>query len=135
MSAGFSTINTVLKVGTTSEALAAVGKIKSYPQLFGVPDALETTDLEDTMQTFVPGVATNSAMEFTANWDKTEFNTYKGKENTDLYFELDFGASGAQGKFTWQGRLAVSVNEGAVNGIREMTISVFPSTAITFAAS
>lgn len=135
MSAGFSTINTVLKVGTAANSVAAIGKIKSYPQLFGVPDALETTDLEDVMQTYVPGVQSNSSMEFTANWDASEFNSYKSKENTDLYFELDFGASGAQGKFTWQGRLAVSVNEGAVNGIREMTISVFPSTAITFAAS
>lgn len=135
MSAGFSTINTVLKIGTSSSALAAIGKIKTYPTLFGQPDALETTDLEDTMQTFLPGVKSSDVMDFTANWDATQFNSYKEKEGADLYFELDFGASAAQGKFTWQGRLSVSVNEGSVNGIREMTIHVFPSTEITFAAS
>ena len=30
-------------------------RIKSYPDLGGTPDLLETTDLEDTWQTFVPG--------------------------------------------------------------------------------
>lgn len=132
MSAGFSTINTVLKIGTGS-SLTKITEIKSYPSLFGQPDALETTDLEDTIQTYVPGVASQDVMAFTCNWDKTKFSSLKALEGTTQSFELDFGASGAQGKFTWQGLLTMSVNEGSVNGIREMTINVFPSTGITFA--
>lgn len=132
MSAGFSTINTVLKIGTNS-SLTKITEIKSYPSLFGQPDALETTDLEDTIQTYVPGVASQDVMTFTCNWDKTKFSSLKALEGTTQSFELDFGASGAQGKFTWQGLLTMSVNEGSVNGIREMTINVFPSTGITFA--
>lgn len=135
MSAGFSTINTVLKWGASAQAVAQVTKIKSYPALFGQPEQLETSDMEDTMQTFVPGIQSVEAMDFTANWDATKFAAIKSDENKDLYFELDFGASASEGKFTWQGQLSVSANEGAVNGIREMTIHVFPSTVITFAAS
>lgn len=135
MSAGFSTINTVLKWSATQGSETQVTKIKSYPQLFGSPETLETTDMEDTMQTFVPGVQSIEAMDFTANWDAATFAAIKSDENKDLYFELDFGASASEGKFTWRGQLTVSANEGAVNGVREMTIHVLPSSAITFAAS
>ena len=67
MSAGMSTINTVLKAGTTASALTQLCKIKSYPQLGGEPESIETTDMEDKMQTFTPGVQSMSAMQFTAN--------------------------------------------------------------------
>lgn len=45
-----STISTSLFRGQTKMC-----RIKSYPDLGGTPDLLETTDLEDTWQTFVPG--------------------------------------------------------------------------------
>ena len=134
MSAGFSTINTSLKWGKAAASVAEVTKIKSYPQLFGVPEQLETTDLMDVMQTFVPGVQSVDSMEFTANWNDTLFAQIKEQENTDLYFELDFGVNAEQGKFTWQGQLSIRANEGGVNAVREMTIAVFPTTAITFVA-
>lgn len=75
MSAGMSTINTVLKAGTTASALTQLCKIKSYPQLGGEPESIETTDMEDKMQTFAPGVQSMSAMQFTANYDKEKFDT------------------------------------------------------------
>lgn len=62
MSAGMSTINTVLKAGATASALTQLCKIKSYPQLGGERETIETTDLEDNAQTFVPGVQSVSAM-------------------------------------------------------------------------
>lgn len=52
----YSTINTVLKTSTTSSGTyTQLCKIKSYPDLGGTPEQIETTDLEDTFQTFVPG--------------------------------------------------------------------------------
>lgn len=130
MSDGRSTINTVLKAGTTATALAKLCKIKSYPQLGGEPESLETTDLEDVMQTFVPGVQSVSAMQFTANYDKTTFDKIKTNSNTEQIYELDFGDSGKDGKYCWKGQHNIFVNEGSVNGIREMTISILPSTEI-----
>jgi hypothetical protein len=51
----YSTIDTVLKAGSSAANVAQLCKIKSYPDLGAAPDNLETTDLEDTAQTFVPG--------------------------------------------------------------------------------
>jgi len=131
MAGGRSTINTVLKCGAAKSSLAKLCKIKSYPQVGGEPEQLETTDLEDTMQTFVPGVQSVESMQFTANYDKDTFTTVKASEGTEQYYQLEFGDSGADGFFSWKGQHSVFVNEGEVNGVREMTITVTPSTIIS----
>lgn len=99
------------------------------------PDTIEITDLEDEMQKFVPGVRSADSMEFTANFLIANFKALAALEDTDLFFELDFGDSGANGKFTWEGRLAVRISGGDVNAAREMIITVFPSTDITDATT
>lgn len=99
------------------------------------PDTIESTDLEDTAQTFVAGVQSVDQMEFTANFTPEAYTSLKTNEGTDGYFELDFGQSGSEGKFTWQGSYSAYVNGGDVNAVRECTIVVTPSTAITYAAS
>lgn len=131
MSAGNSTINTVLKCGADKASLAKLCRIKSYPQVGGEPEQLETTDLEDTMQTFVPGVQSVESMQFTANYDKDTFSTVKASEGKVQHYQLEFGAAGADGIFSWKGQHSVFVNEGEVNGVREMTITVTPSTIIS----
>ena len=130
MSAGMSTINTVLKAGTTASALTQLCKIKSYPQLGGEPESIETTDMEDKMQTFTPGVQSMSAMQFTANYDKEKIDEIKASSDKEQIYELDFGKDGADGKYCWKGQHSVFINEGAVNGLREMTISIMPSTEV-----
>lgn len=130
MAGGRSTINTVLKSGTTATALTQLCRIKSYPQLGGEPEQIETTDLEDTSQTFVPGVQAVEAMAFTANYEKESFEKVKAAAGKENIYELNFGAEGADGVFSWKGQHTVFVNEGEVNGVREMTISVTPSTEI-----
>ena len=109
--------------------------IKTYPQLYGAPEQLETTDMEDTMQTFVLGVQSVEQMQFTMNYDKTAFETLQGNSNTDMFYQLEFGNAGADGIFSWKGQHSVFINDGAVNGIREMTLTVAPSTAITAGAA
>lgn len=132
---GQSTINTVLKIGATANALTKVTPIKSYPDLFGTPDTIEITDLEDEMQKFVPGVRSADSMDFTANFMIANFKALVALQDQDLFFELDFGENGANGKFTWSGRLAVRINGGDVNAAREMTITVFPDSEITDATA
>lgn len=131
MAKAYSTINTVLKAGETANALSQLCKIKSYPDLGGSPENLETTDLEDVAQTFVPGVQSVDTMEFTANYTPEAYDSVNALAGKDLYYELDFGAAGANGKFTWQGTHSVRVNGGDVNAVREMTVTITPSTAIT----
>ena len=71
-------------------------------------------------------------MTFTANFLVDKYTTLKTNAMKDGYFELDFGATG--GKATWEGQYDVFVNDGEVNAVVEMTIVVYPSSAITIAA-
>lgn len=127
-----SNIGTILKFGTAAGSLTELCKIKSYPQLGGEREQIETTDLTDTAQTFVPGVQSVSTMTFTANFLVSTYTALKANALKDGYFELDFGPTG--GKATWEGQYDVYVNEGSVNGVVEMTIVVYPSTEVTVAA-
>lgn len=131
---GYSTINTVLKFGTAQGSLTKLCKIKSYPALGGEPEQIEITDLEDTMQTFVLGVQSVDSMTFTCNFNPADYQAVKTNEGKAGYFSLEFGESASEGSFAWEGAYSVYVNEGEVNGAREMTISVFPSTVITYTA-
>ena len=125
-------IGTVLKFGTTANSLSELCKIKSYPQLNGEREQIETTDLTDTSQTFVPGVQSVESMQFNANFTLTAYQSLKTNALTDGFFELDFASAGA--KATWEGQYDVYVQEGEVNGLVEMTIVVYPSTVVTIAA-
>lgn len=131
MSKALSTINTVLKVGPSGGALTKVTPIKTYPDLFGIPDTIEVTDLDDDQVKTIPGVRSSDSLEFSANYLHTTFDALKDLEDTDLDFEIDFGPNGSDGKFTWTGRLSVSISGGDVNSARDMTITVFPDSDIT----
>lgn len=130
-----STIGTILETSADGTTWTKLCKIKSYPALGGAPEQIETTDLEDDSQTFVPGVQTMDAMEFTANYTLTDYQAVQTKAGTELSYRLSMGEDGADGVATWQGQHFVFINEGEVNGVREMTISVSPSTKITVAAA
>lgn len=125
-----STIGTILETSADGTAWTKLCKIKSYPALGGAPEQLESTDLEDEVKTFVPGVQAMDAMEFKANYTLESYNSVKTKANTPLKYRLKMGENGKDGVASWEGQHSVYVNEGEVNGIREMTISVSPSTKI-----
>ena len=130
-----STIGTILETSTDGTTWEKLCKIKSYPQLGGAPDQLETTDLDDESQTFIAGVQSQDAMEFTANYTLKAYTSVKAKEGTPLKYRLQMGTNGADGVATWEGQHSVYINEGEVNGVREMTISVSPSTKISVGAA
>lgn len=127
------TIGTILKFGTTANSLSELCKIKTTPQLNGEREQIESTDLTDTAQTFVPGVQSVENMQFTANFTLAAYTSLKTNALTDGFFEIDFVSAGA--KATWEGQYDVYVNETEVNGLIEMTITVYPSTVVTIAAT
>lgn len=127
------TIGTILKFGTSANSLAELCKIKSTPQLNGEREQIESTDLTDTSQTFVPGVQSVESMQFSANFTLTAYQSLKTNALTDGFFELDFASAGA--KATWEGQYDVYINEAEVNGLLEMTIVCYPSTVVTIAAA
>lgn len=125
-----STINTVLKVGETGAKVARVCAIKSYPDLSGDPEKIAVTDLEDTDEASVPGVRSADDMQFSANYTKESYEAVLKVCDKKQIFELDFGANGADGQFSWSGVMSVKVNGGEVNGAREMTLTIVRDSAV-----
>ena len=69
-------------------------------------------------------------MQFTANYTKETHKAVLAKAGKKQVFELDFGADGKDGQFSWTGVLSVKVNSGDVNAAREMTITIVRDSAI-----
>ena len=125
------------KSGSTYEKLI---DIKDFPDLGGAPEMLETTTLSDGMQTYIPGIQSLDALEFNANYTKTDFDKIKALEGTEYEFAVWFGGTvsgstitptGSDGKFNFKGQLSVFPVGGGVNEVIGMTINIAPSTPIT----
>jgi hypothetical protein len=127
------------KTGNSYEKLV---DIKDFPDLGGAPEMLETTTLSDGAQTYIPGIQSQEALEFTANYTKADFDTLKALEGQEVDFAVWLGGTvaagvatptGSDGKFEFKGQLSVFVVGGGVNEVVDMTISIAPSTVITVA--
>ena len=118
-----STYGVALKYGEGTPQTAVA--IKDFPSLLGKRSSLETTTLSDDAQTFIPGIRQQSeSFDFVANYDPAVYNTLNGLKG-DQSWSLTFSDGSG---YTWQGGVSVSVNEGSVDAVLEMTISVTPST-------
>lgn len=117
----------------TTPAYTKLVDIKDFPDLGGAPEMIETTTLSDTMQTYITGIKSSDALEFTANYSKADYTTLDALKDTNTPYAVYFGEDGKDGKFTFSGYLSVRVNGGGVNEVIGMTISIAPSTAITVA--
>lgn len=142
-----STYKVYLMKGTTSGGSTTWEKlvdIKSFPDLGGAPELLETTTLSDPMQTNIMGIQMLDTLEFTANYDVTQYQTLKALEGTEGDYAVWFGATvsgstvtpdGSNGKFSFKGQLSVYPVGGGVNEVVDMNIVFASSTVITFSAS
>ena len=118
-----SSYKTSLKYGSTSPTTEVV--IKDFPSLLGKRNALETTTLQDDAQTFIQGIrAQSESFEFTANYDATVYASINELEEVQKCSLTFSDGSG----YTWDGYLSASVNEGSVDAVLEMTISIVPAT-------
>ena len=122
-----STYGVTLKYGTTTPT--TIIKIKDFPQVLGSRSALETTTLSDDAQTFIPGIRQQSeTLDFTANYDASEMDTIN-KLTAVQKCELSFSDGS---KYTWEGWVSAAVNEGSVDAVIEMTVSITPTTVPVF---
>ena len=104
--------------------------IKDFPSLLGKRSSLETTTLSDDAQTFIAGIRQQSeSFDFVANYDATVYNTLNSLTGAQKW-SLTFSDGS---KYTWDGTVSVSVNEGSVDAVLEMTISVTPTTVPVWA--
>ena len=119
--------------------------IKSFPDLGGSPETLDTTTLSDNMTTSIPGIQSLEALSFDANYTKESYSTLAEQSKTDLAsdegtdYAVWFGADsegnpdGHNGKFSFKGKMSVNPTGGGVNEVVGMNITIAPSTPITFA--
>ena len=138
-----SSYKTFLMKKGTGEAYEKLVDIKDFPDLGGAPEMLETTTLSDNMQTYIEGIQSQDALEFTANYDLDTYTTLNGLKGEETEFAVWFGGTdagdsltptGAEGKFNFKGYLTPRVVGKGVNEVREMIISIAPSTPITLGA-
>ena len=124
-----STYGVTLKYGSTTATTTIA--IKDFPQVLGSRSALETTTLSDDAQTFIPGIRQQSeTLDFTANFDAAEMETINALTAVQKC-ELAFSDGS---KYTWDGYVSAAVNEGSVDAVIEMTISITPTTVPVFTA-
>lgn len=117
--------------------------IKSFPDLGGAPELLETTTLSDGMTTNIMGIQSLDALEFECNYTLEDYTKLKAMEGTESDFAVWLGGTvsggtvtptGSDGKFEFKGQLSVYVNGGGVNEVVNMTVSIAASTPITLGA-
>lgn len=114
--------------------------IKSFPDLGGAPELLETTTLSDSMQTYIEGIQSQESLDFTINYTLDTYKTLDALKGVETEFAVWFGGTesggvltptGSEGKFSFKGFLTVRVSGRDVNQVREAVVSIAPSTPIT----
>lgn len=132
----------LMKKASTGDIYEKVIDIKDFPDLGGAPEMLETTTLSDKMQTYIPGIQSLDALEFTANYTKEDFTKLKALEGKEESYAVWFGGTesggvlaptGSDGKFEFKGQLSAFPVGGGVNEVVDMTVTIAPSTPITVA--
>lgn len=132
----------LMKKADTGEQWSKLIDIKEFPDLGGAPEMLETTTLSDKMQTYIPGIQSLDALEFTANYTKADFTKLKALEGKEESYAVWFGGeetggtltpTGSDGKFAFKGQLSAFPVGGGVNEVVDMTVTIAPSTPITVA--
>lgn len=135
-----STYKIFLMSSTDGSTYTKLIDIKSFPDLGGAPEMLETTTLSDAMQTYIPGIQSLDALEFEANYTKDDFAKLKALEGKEQQYAVWFGGTGegetltptgSDGKFKFKGQLSVYPVGSGVNEVVNMNINIAPSTPIT----
>ena len=139
MSTPTSTIDTFLlsKSGSTYTILYP---IKDYSDLGGAPESIDVTTLSDHVRHSVPGLQDTDNVEFTSNYDKTDFQSGTALEGEEGTYAVAFGSSaankvGSEGVFEFNGYLTVTVSGGGVNDAREMVTTINLTSDISFSTT
>ena len=125
------------KTGSNYEKLV---DITEFPDIGSDPELLETTTLSDKMQTYIMGIQSNEGLQFSANYDHTDYLALKALEGKTESYAIYFGGTeaddgtvtptGSEGKFEFDGQLSAHPTSGGTNQVRGMSITIAPSTVI-----
>jgi len=144
MATGVLTNRTFLMKGTTEGSTTTYAKlvdITDFPNLGGAPEQIDITTLSDMERHYINGIQEQETMSFTALYNTTDYATLVALKGTNTQYAVWFGGTdastptGSNGKFSFEGELDVFVNGASNNEATTMTITIAPTTAITFSAS
>lgn len=129
--------------GTGTVTYSKLVDIKSFPDIGDPPEMLDITTLSDGARRYIMGIQETNALEFTANYTQTDYQTLAALDGVETDFAIWFGATvangvatptGSDGKFSFKGYLSVRPTGGGVNEVVDMGITIAPSSIITFTA-
>jgi hypothetical protein len=106
--------------------------IKDFPDMLGESEMLETTTLSDSAVTQIPGIRSSDTLTFTCNYTAADFQKIKEKENTPLFYVLEF-SDGSQ--FSWEGQHTCGMPGKGVDEVVEFTINIAASSPVEFAVA
>jgi len=130
----------LMKKGTTGDTYEKLIDIKEFPDLGGAPEMLETTTCSDPAQTYIKGIQSQDALEFTANYTKEDYDKLSKLSGVETDYSVWFGGTetagkatptGSDGKYDFKGDLSVYITGGGTNEVVSMTVSIAPSTVIS----
>ena len=114
--------------------------IKDFPDIGGTPEMLQTTTLSNRSHTYIPGIDNAEALEFTVNFDKTDYATLKALKGKKETYAIWLGGAedsdgsvtptGSEGKFDFDGYLNVIISGAGVNEVVDMKVSIAPASEI-----
>jgi len=134
-----STFRVFLMHSTDGSNYTKLIDIKSFPDLGGEPELLETTTLSDRMQTYIAGIQSLDALTFTANYELADYEALLAHEGLTEHYAVWFGGTGSgdtvfpvgnDGKFAFEGQLSTWTTGGGVNAVVDLNISIAPATEI-----
>ena len=106
--------------------------LQEIPDIGGSADSVEVTTLDDSAHMYINGLLDyGDSIDFTFLYTKTQFTTLSGLTGTQTWKVTLPGTSGLTA--TFDGEASVKLNGVGVNDAITYTLSVKPSSGITFA--
>ena len=113
-------------------AFTDLTNLQEIPDIGGSADSVEVTTLDDAAHMYINGLLDyGDSMDFTFLYDKTQFTTLNGLSGS-VSWKVTLPGTGDM-TATFDGEPSVKLNSVGVNDAITYTLSVKPSSAITFA--
>lgn len=122
----------LMQGGADGAAYTQVIPIKTYPDLGGEPEQIQTTDLSQVKNhTYINGLQDTGAFQFTANYTTANWAAAKtAMDAGEQWYAVYFGSGrdetidNTNGAFYFLGTMTAWPTGHGVNEAREMTVSI-----------
>ena len=116
----------------SAQSFTDLTNLQEIPDIGGNADSVEVTTLDDSAHMYINGLLDyGDSIDFTFLYAKTQFTTLSGLTGTQTWKVTLPGTSGLTA--TFDGEPSVKLNGVGVNDAITYTLSVKPSSGITFA--